>query len=308
MKSILTKAMNKSAAAAAQRRSARPPAAVELTSQGTVAAAGKPPIYGHAALAADALKPGVAEANIAAADAVASALREALDAVHPHKRAVSLVLPDLAVRVFVLDFDTLPAKQAEALSILRFRLRKMVPFDVEHASIGYQVLSSDRNECRVLVAVTPGAVLAEYEAAVRAAGYEPGAVLPATLAALENVETEETTLVANLSAEALTTAIVAGDDLLLYRTLELPADETARAGEIQRGVAVTMAYFEDKTGAAPHRIYATGSLSAEAFAELLALPDLEVTELVERPLTGAATALGTAGLAAATGALKGARV
>ena len=29
----------------------------------------------------------------------------------------------------------------------------------------------------------PGTVLAEYESAVRAAGYEPGVVLPSTLAA-----------------------------------------------------------------------------------------------------------------------------
>ena len=52
-----------------------------------------------------------------------------------------MVLPDTVVRVFVLDFDTLPAKAAEAIPVLRFRLRKMVPFDVEHAGVSYQVLS-----------------------------------------------------------------------------------------------------------------------------------------------------------------------
>lgn len=306
MKSILTKALQRSTAAAATRRTARPPAAVELTSAGVVAAAGVPHLYGYAPLVAGALRPGVAETNLAKPEAVAQALEQALGAVHPPQRAITVVLPDTAVRVFVLDFEQLPSRPAEALSILRFRLRKMVPFDVEHASIGYQLLRSTRNECRVLAAVLPGAVLAEYEAAVRAAGYEPGAALPATLAALENLPPAETALVANLSAESLTTAIVAGDDLLLYRTLELPAGEAAQTAEMQRGVAVTMAYFEDQTGAAPTRIYSTGCRSAAQFAGLLTMPDLEVVELVEHPPTGAATALGTASLAAATGALQGA--
>jgi len=42
----------------------------------------------------------------------------------------------------------------------------------------------NKHECKVLAAVLPGPVLAEYEAAVRAAGFEPGAVLPSSLAAL----------------------------------------------------------------------------------------------------------------------------
>ena len=95
------------------------------------------------------------------------------------------------MRVFVLDFDSLPAKAAEAVSVVRFRLRKMVPFDVEHAGVSYQVLSQNETECKVLAAVMPGPILAEYEAAVRAAGYEPGAVLPSSLAALEALDSME---------------------------------------------------------------------------------------------------------------------
>ena len=143
-------------------------------------------------------------------------------------RAVTLVLPDTLVRVFVLDFDSLPAKAAEAISVVRFRLRKMVPFDVEHAGVSYQVLAQSEDECKVLAAVIPGPVLAEYEAAVRAAGYEPGAVLPSSLAALEAVDEMEAVLAANLSATAMTTSIANGQDLLLYRTLELPADPAVR--------------------------------------------------------------------------------
>ena len=101
----------------------------------------------------------------------------------------------------MLDFDSLPAKPAEAIPVVRFRLRKMVPFDVEHAGVSYQVLSQNETECKVLAAIVPGPILAEYEAAVRAAGYEPGAVLSSSLAALEAVDAMEAVLAANLSAQ-----------------------------------------------------------------------------------------------------------
>ena len=48
---------------------------------------------------------------------------------------------------------------------------------------------------RVIVAVSPAAVLAEYESAVREASYEPGVVLPSTMAALAAVSSEEPALV-----------------------------------------------------------------------------------------------------------------
>ena len=54
----------------------------------------------------------------------------------------------------------------------------------------------------MLAAVMPGPILAEYEAAVRAAGYEPGAVLPSSLAALETMDSMEAVLAANLSASS----------------------------------------------------------------------------------------------------------
>jgi type IV pilus assembly protein PilM len=71
-----------------------------------------------------------------------------------------------------------PAKAAEAFPVLRFRLRKMVPFDVEHAGLSYQVLVENKTSARCWQRCCREPILAEYEAAVRAAGYEPGAVLP----------------------------------------------------------------------------------------------------------------------------------
>jgi type IV pilus assembly protein PilM len=196
--------------------------------------------------------------------------------------------------------------------VLRFRLRKMVPFDVEHAGLSYQVLLETRSEVRVLAAVLPGPILAEYEGAVREAGYEPGSVLPSSLAALESTEALEAVLIANISRVAMTTAIANGQDLLLYRTLDLPENLELRLSEIRRGVAVAAAYYEDRLGARPLRLHFAGSTGAAdegsaGFARWLQDPELEIVDLAPRPSTGAVTPLGTASVASVTGALAGVR-
>jgi type IV pilus assembly protein PilM len=296
--------------------------AVELSPQGVLAAAspgpGQPPVYAFEPLPAGALVPGIGEQNLRAPEVVANAIRAALGQVSPRTRSVTLVLPDTVVRVFVLDFDSLPAKAAEAVPVLRFRLRKMIPFEVESAGVSYQVLVENKTECEVLAAVLPGPVLAEYEAAVREAGYEPGAVLSTSLAALGAIDSPDPVLAANLSALALTTSITHGQDLLLYRTLDLPEDPGLRLHEVQRGIAVAAAYFEDKLGVRPRLLYfagigAGGNSTAEDFARWIFSPGspndpgLTVVDLAPRPETGAATPLGNLlTLAGVAGALAGA--
>jgi type IV pilus assembly protein PilM len=246
------------------------------------------------------------EPTLRAPEAVTAAIRSALGEISPRSRAVTVVLPDTLVRVFVLDFDSLPAKPAEAIPVVRFRLRKMVPFEVEHAGVSYQVLAQNESEWKVLVAVVPGPILAEFEAAVRDAGYEPGAVLPSSLAALEAFESIEATMAANLSAQAITTTIATGQELLLYRTLDLPQDSAHRSAEIQRSIAVASAYFEDKLGSRPRTLYYAGVEEIEHFAASVGDAELSVVEWSSRPQEGAMTALPQTSYAGVVGALAGA--
>jgi type IV pilus assembly protein PilM len=47
---------------------------------------------------------------------------------HPNS---ALVIPDYAVRIAVLDFEQFPSGEAERLALIRFRLRKSVPFPID---------------------------------------------------------------------------------------------------------------------------------------------------------------------------------
>ena len=306
MKSILSKVNS------GIKTAGRPPAAVEISPEGVLAATrpggkatGAEPQYAFVALPAGAVVPGIEEPNLRAPEIVAKAIGAALEQLSLRSRSVTVVLPDTSVRVFMLDFDSLPAKSSEAIPVLQFRLRKMVPFDVEHAGVSYQILTQDKTECRVLAAIIPGPILSDYESAIHAAGFESGAVLPSSLAALEIADPMEAVLSVNLSGHALTTTIANGQDLLLYRTLELPEDQEQRVAEIQRGIAVAGAYFEDKLQVRPRRLYYAGNQPASEFAAWLGDPELTVFELASRPDVGAMTALGNICIASVTGALAG---
>jgi type IV pilus assembly protein PilM len=294
-------------------RGGRPAAACEITPEGVMAAAtpavGQAPVYAAEPIPPDSLRPGLLESNVANHAVVSSAIRSAMNQVQPRVKSLTVVVPDSAVRVFLLDFDTLSSKKDEALPVLRFRLRKSVPFDVEHAGISYQVLSegSSRLETqwKVLAAIIPGPVLDEYEAVVRMAGYEPGAMMPASLAALAAIDSQEAVLVANLSAQTLSTSIVSGNDILLYRTVELPQEPLALQAEVQRAIAVAAAFFEDRLQAKAHKLLYSGLMSAKDFAEMLDYPELAVSDVVSRPVTGIASALRNQSLAGVTGVLAG---
>jgi len=288
----------------------RPPAAIELTPEGVLAAAlaGKheQPVYAFEPLRPGVLMPAIGELNMTSPEAVSLAIRNALASVSPRTRAVTVVIPDTAVRVFVLDFDTLPARASEAIPVLRFRLRKMVPFDVEHAGLSYQLLSETKTEARVLVAILPSNILEEYETVVRAAGYEPGAVIPSALAALATVDSSEPMLAACLSKVAITTSITRGNDLLLYRTLDLPDDPEQRLLEVQRSVAVAAAYYEDKVSVLPKELYFAGNGTAAEFEQWFGSSELRIIDLAPRPSTGVATSLSNMSVAGLAGALAGA--
>ncbi len=213
----------------------RPRVAVEVRPEGVIAARAESDTAQLAAVARAplpeaAVAPGLKPGNLANRSAVLAALRKTLDAVADKTRGrqVTLILPDAAVRVIFLDFDFLPSKAAEAMPLVRFRLKKLIPFetDPDSSAVSYQVMTSTKTNLRVLAVAIPRDVLAEYESAVRDAGFEPGAVLPSTLAALAGLDSSDSaTLVVNAGPKGVTTAIVQAGTLLLHRSVDMTTEE-----------------------------------------------------------------------------------
>ena len=128
-------------------------------------------------------------------------------------RDICLVIPDATTRVMLLDMETLPEKPQDADAVVRFRLKKSLPFDVDQSSVSFD-RQGTANPMRVIAAVTPRTVLEEYESLVREAGYNPGSVVPSMLAALGVVDASRPTMVIKVEHGTTTFAIVDHNQLL----------------------------------------------------------------------------------------------
>src|ERR1700741_288475 len=88
-------------------------------------------------LAPGSVVPDLTELNLREPEAVRKAINDAIGGIAGRARDVIAVVPDAAVRVVLLDFDTLPPNAQEAESVVRFRLKKSLPFDVDKAKVSY---------------------------------------------------------------------------------------------------------------------------------------------------------------------------
>ena len=240
-------------------------------------------------LAPGSVVPDLVEGNLRQRDAVRKAVKETLDSVAGRSRDVIAIVPDAAVRVVLLEFDTLPADIEEASSVVRFRMKKSLPFDVDKAKVSYHAQKSNGG-VRVVAAVALSSVVEDYEAAFRDAGFSPGVVMPSMLAALGAAEGEIPTLVVKVDARTTSIAILNAEQLQLFRTLENTRGVTITGEQLAEEVYPSVVFFQDTYHLNIERIFVAGiSDIGSAAPALRAQTGAEVQELVTSSQLGVST-------------------
>jgi len=229
----------------------------EIAADGIAMSRTKPPMaLQQTPLAAGVLSASPVKENVLDPGAFAEAVCRLVPAGKKGRRA-AIILPDHAVRISVLDFDTLPEKEEERRSLLNFRLRKSVPFDVDEAALSY----FPQDGKKVLVALAPMEIVAHYEAAFRAAGLQPGLVTVSSLALLDLLPADASAVVARRAPGVLTVVALSGGIVTIARSLELsePSGDAADPlEEISADIYSTLAFIEDQSGVLPERLYLAG--------------------------------------------------
>jgi type IV pilus assembly protein PilM len=231
-------------------------------------------------LAPGSVVPDLVEGNLRQREAVKSVVEEALGSVAVRSRDVIAIVPDAAVRVVLLEFDTLPADSEEAASVVRFRMKKSLPFDVDKARVSYHAQKSNEG-VRVVAAVALSSVVEEYEAAFRDAGFSPGVVMPSMMAALGAAIGESPTLVVKVDARTTSIAILNAEQLQLFRTLENTRGVTITGEQLAEEVYPSVVFFQDTYHLNIERIFVAGIADIGSAAPALqAQTGAEVQELV----------------------------
>lgn len=251
--------------------------------------------------------PDLTELNVLQRQTLSHAVEDVLGCVGGRTRDVTAVLPDAVVRVALLDFETLPPKREEADAVVRFRLKKSLPFDVDKARVSYHAQTAGAG-LKLIAAVALTSVIEEYEAAFRDAGYTPGIVMPSMLGALGAVDASLPTMVVKVDPTTTSIAILDKEQLLLFRTLENTRGIHMTGEQLAEEVYPSVVFFQDTYRSTIEQIYVAGTHNGEdSLSTLGTQTGARVKELVDtsRIGRGSGTVVQECELAAVFGALVG---
>ena len=208
-------------------------------------------------LPAGAIDASLHKPNVVDAKAVGKALDEVLHAVARGEHRVSLLLPDHAARVSLINFTALPTTRRELVEMVRFRMAKGLPFKAEEAALDLMPLQATETGSAgaVLAVFMHRPILEQYEALLTDRGYWPGLVGLSSLelfnlfrGRLVAGTQERDLLVLNLTRYSLSLLILSAGRIVFYRCKPHAGGkpvESDLAG-VRREIYTSLAFYQEK--------------------------------------------------------------
>lgn len=219
--------------------------------------------YATEPLPGGAVVPSATQPNVANSEALRSALRSVLSRVPAQGQSVALLVPDPVIRVFILPFETFPRRADEALPLLRWRLKKILPFDADEAVVSWRRQQNPEGKPEIVTAVARQKIIREYESAIESHGLHAGVVQSSTLATVPMLDASAATLLARMSGRNLTTVIVRGDTMCVYRSTDMGAGGLTPNAVLDE-VFPSIAFYQDTWGGKVERLRVAGFADEES--------------------------------------------
>jgi type IV pilus assembly protein PilM len=191
--------------------------------------------------------PSLTTPNLTEKAAVTAAVQRVLQAVGVSRGRVAVVVPDGAAKVSVVHFEKVPGKAEDLAQLVRWQVRKSVPFPSEQSQVSWTPGVADPSGVDYVVTVARQDIVADYEEAVAAAGVQVGLVDLASfnlinlLLAGDAAAARGDWLLVHVTPDASTMAIVRDGALLLFRHRSIDGD-----GSLADLGHQTSMYYEDR--------------------------------------------------------------
>lgn len=205
--------------------------------------------YAAESLPEGALVPSLTAANVHDRGAVRGALARACERAGVRPRRVGVVVPDSVARVALVHLDRVPARRQDLDALIRWHVRKAVPFRLEDAQVAYAPQAGGDGGRAFVVALARRDVVAEYEQVCQELGAHAGLVDLATFNVINTVLLASRPapggdwLLVHCAPDAHTLALIRGETLIFFRS---------RPNETDEGLAdlvhQTVMYHEDRLG------------------------------------------------------------
>lgn len=225
-------------------------------------------------LDAGVLSPLLARPNILNPEEVAAKVSAMASVLGSDKGPIGLLLPDGAVRISILDFETLPANRKEQESLIRWKMKSLLPYPAEEARMSFEVSAKEPEGIQVAVMAIRKSVLAEYESTVDGLSGEVSLVLPSSSALLPLLSEDagQGEMLVNITPTCLTVVVASGGRIRLWRTQASAAGKSSpeALSAVREETMRTLAASHDHLGLdiSQVRVCARPGVSADWMEEL----------------------------------------
>jgi hypothetical protein len=185
--------------------------------------------------------------NVVNRAVVTSALRAALEQIRVRPRRVALVIPDLAAKVSLVRFDTVPSRREDFDQLLRWQTKKASPFPIDEAVVTCTPGARGTDGSReFLVATARRDVIGEYESVCGDLALHAGLVDLATFSVVNLLLGSANApvgdwLVVHLQPDYASIMIMRGPDVIFFRN-RAEDDDTSIADLVHQ----TAMYYQDR--------------------------------------------------------------
>ncbi|MBN2135104.1 MAG: hypothetical protein JW737_05195 [Acidobacteria bacterium] len=187
--------------------------------------------------------------NITSPDTLKQSITYSLKKLDVRSKRISLILPDSVSRLFIFDFDDLPSKGVDLENLIKFKLKKIIPFEIDSAQVSYQWAQNTEGKHNFQVGVMYKPVIEQYQEIFAELGLDLGLIdiksnnLINLYNALES-HNKSPRLYLSVGDNYMSILLENDSEYLLYRSKTLPAQN--RTALIEREIRQSVMYWFDR--------------------------------------------------------------
>jgi len=207
------------------------------------------------------VEPSLTEPGVRSAEELGKIIKATLSKAGANTHRISLAIPDACARVAIHSFETLPSKREEKTELLKWKLKKTIPYDIDDSHLSFVEQKTEAGKNHVITSNIHKEVLAQFEEIFESLGIHVGFVTLSTFAAYELLarqhrdEIRESVLFMRARSSNISSLIIQQEAVVFYRhtdyNFESPMDLMVNwSADPYEEIHPCLMYYQDKLGAA----------------------------------------------------------
>ena len=212
------------------------------------------------------VNPSLTRPIIASTSDLMNVLKSAFAKAEIKTNKISLAIPDACAKVTVHYFDSFPSNESEKIQLLKWKLKKTVPFNVDDSHLSYLEQKTDDGKHVIVTANIYKEVLAQLEGLFDSLGIQVGYITLACFAAFEllvRLDAEvpqKSVLFLRVRPSDVSSLIVQRGAVVFFRHVDYEAEEASTPAQDSVGTTKSnppgiydeihpcLMYYQDKLG------------------------------------------------------------